>query len=147
MNSSATIIDDYRHPRIEYVFENLRHEDIIDTYRQSDVSIQISSHEGLGLGFYESISVGTPIVSIDVAPHNEIVRPSVSGWLLSSRPVVLIDNNEALVHGNEIDVNELAELLAELTNDKVAELIPSTADLFNRRFNELSLSLRLAGAL
>jgi glycosyltransferase involved in cell wall biosynthesis len=147
MNSSATIVDEYRHPRIEYAFGNLRHEDIIDTYRQSDVSIQISSHEGLGLGFYESISVGTPVVSVDVPPHSEVVRPGVSGWLVSCRPVVLTDNNEALVQGNEIDVNELADLLVDLTNEKVAALIPSTAELFNHRFNELALSLRLARAL
>jgi glycosyltransferase involved in cell wall biosynthesis len=135
------------HPRIEYVISNLRHEDIIDTYRQSDVSIQISSHEGLGLGFYESVSVGTPVVSVDVAPHNEVVQPSVSGWLISSKPVALHDNNEAVVGGNEIDVNELADLLSDLTKPKIAALIPSTAELFNRQFSEPVFSLRLARAL
>jgi len=145
MNSSDMTVHD--HPRIEYVISNLRHEDIIDTYRQSDVSIQISSHEGLGLGFYESISVATPIVSINVAPHNEVVQPSISGWLLSSRPVSLPDNNEAVVVGNEIDVIDLANLLSELTKPKIAALVPSTAELFNRQFSELVFSLRLASAL
>src|SRR5262249_2121287 len=49
------------HPRISYHLGSLPHSEILAAYRSSDVSIQVASHEGLGLGFYESLAMGTPM--------------------------------------------------------------------------------------
>jgi glycosyltransferase involved in cell wall biosynthesis len=38
------------HPRISYHLGSLPHREILEAYRASDVSIHVSSHEGLGLG-------------------------------------------------------------------------------------------------
>ncbi|MBP7652742.1 glycosyltransferase, partial [Candidatus Dependentiae bacterium] len=39
--------------------------DIINLYYDSHISIQVSKHEGLGLGFYEALATGTPVISLN----------------------------------------------------------------------------------
>ena len=145
MDGAASQLSLEEHEQIEYHLSSLRHSDVISAYQNSDVSIQISSHEGLGLGFYESISRATPVISIDIPPHNEVVQHGKSGWLLSPLPIILQDNDEALVKGAVIEPEELVTLLRRLDRGSVAQMQQSTAALFNERFTGAHLSLRLAG--
>jgi glycosyltransferase involved in cell wall biosynthesis len=134
-------------PNITIIDRMLSHEDILDLYEQSDVSIQVSSHEGLGLGFYESISRGTPIISLDVPPHNEVVEHGRSGWLLKARSCRLPDNDDALVTAAKFDVADLTEILAKLSRDEIEGAIASTCQMFSQRFDELPFLMRLVGAM
>jgi glycosyltransferase involved in cell wall biosynthesis len=89
----------------------LKHEQILDLYEQSDVSIQVSSHEGLGLGFYESISRGAPVISLDVPPHNEVVLYGQTGWLLEAGSTPMPDNDDALFSAATFDMRSLTAIL------------------------------------
>jgi glycosyltransferase involved in cell wall biosynthesis len=147
MDAAASQICFEDHDQIEYHLGSLHHADVMRTYEAADVSIQISSHEGLGLGFYESISRATPVISIDIPPHNEVVQSGRSGWLLTPSPIPLRDNAESLVKGAIVDPDELATLLGRLDRHSVAVMQGSTAALFNERFTGAHLSLRFAAAM
>lgn len=60
-------------------------------YQWCDVVIQVSKHEGLGIGFFEAQERYKPVLTINVPPHNEIVTEEY-GWILE--PDDLIENDE-----------------------------------------------------
>ena len=69
---------------INIIQKHLTYSDIMKLYNENHVSIQISKHEGLGLGFYESCYLNTPVLSLDIPPHNEIIHNNKNGWLIKS---------------------------------------------------------------
>ena len=111
------------------------------------MSIQISSHEGLGLGFYKSISAATPVISVDQPPHNETIVHGVSGWLLTPNPFKLVDNNEAVVGGGLVNANDLTDMILRLTKADIAAMLETTASHHRANFSERVFGDRLAGAL
>lgn len=131
------------HPNIRYVTRPLSHRDVQRLYDETDVSIQISSHEGLGMGFYESVSRATPVISLDLPPHNEVVLPGQTGWLLPCTLLDLEDNDDAVVRGGRLIEGALTALLLDLSQDSVAEMIEATAKTHALRFDEHGLLIRL----
>ena len=129
------------------VRETLDRDAILKLYRDADVSIQVSSHEGLGLGFYESIAQGTPVVSLDVAPHNEAVVHQVTGWLLPATPRPLPDNDDGIVTAASFDVDQLASVLSELSRDEVEKCTIATNRALGARFDEIKFLMRLIEAI
>ena len=106
----------YQGDGITLLTQQLSHHDVLNLYRQHHVSIQVASHEGLGLGFYESLLCETPIISLNQAPHNEVVREGKSGWLLPSTEIDLVDNEAALVKGGRLDKQDLVIKLTHLAS-------------------------------
>jgi glycosyltransferase involved in cell wall biosynthesis len=147
MNSLFELRDDAIAPNITVINETLSHDEILDLYEQNDVSIQVSSHEGLGLGFYESISRGTPIISLNASPHNEVVLHGQTGWLLNATEQPVPDNNDAVITAAKFDVGDLAEMLTRFLRDDLEHMIESTCRVFSERFDELSFLIRLLGAM
>lgn len=129
--------------KIRVINRPLSHAQILDLYRTAHVSIQISSHEGLGLGFYESISMLTPVVSLDTPPHNEIVRDGITGWLLPAERRPLPDNDDAVFYAAHIDEHILANAIASITPAQIATRIRDGAAYYNQHFASLRLQIRL----
>ncbi len=69
-------------PFINLIYKHCSYADILNMYNQNHISIQISKHEGLGLGFFESCFMGTPVITLNAPPHNEIIHHKKNGWLL-----------------------------------------------------------------
>ena len=134
-------------PNITFIDKDLNHAQILELYEQSDVSIQVSSHEGLGLGFYESISRGTPVISLDIPPHNEVILDEQTGWLIKARSEPVPDNSGALVYAGALDVRDLARVLANLSRSEIERVMRRTSRVFSERFDELPFLLRLVRAL
>ena len=99
---------------ISLITRTLSHQEILDFYTEHHVSIQVASHEGLGLGFYESLACGTPVISLDQAPHNEVILEGKSGWLIPSREFDLSDNNQSLVKGGTFNPKDLTAKIVYL---------------------------------
>src|SRR5207302_9422714 len=76
--------------------------------------IHLGDHEGLGLGFYEAIAAGTPVLTIDTPPNNEIIREGINGWLIQCDYAQLTDNDEGLVKKAVISVKDLKSKLVYL---------------------------------
>jgi glycosyltransferase involved in cell wall biosynthesis len=134
------------HRNIQIVQKTLTHSEILELYKGADVSIQVSSHEGLGLGFYESISVATPVITLDVAPYNEVVLPGRCGWHLTATPTSLPDNDDAVSFGASFDARALSDLLVRLTKHDVIEMTRTTALAHRELFDELAFLTRFVPA-
>lgn len=96
---------------------DLSYSEIRNYYKSSHCSIQVASHEGLGLGFYESIAEECPVISLECAPHNEIVTEQ-SGWLIECTPFGLRDNDQALVSGYTFKPEDLKNKILEISANK-----------------------------
>jgi FkbM family methyltransferase len=132
---------------ITVIDRSLGREEILDLYEQHDVSIQVSSHEGLGLGFYESIARGTPVLSLDAAPHNEVVLEGRTGWLVPARPLANPDNNRSVVSAWQFDTFDLTDRIVELKRDQVETVTALAPDVFKRHFDEVALLTRFLQVL
>jgi len=104
---------------ITIVSKPLSDSDIADLYLTHHVSIQIPSHEGIGIGFFESISLGCPVLTIDSPPHNEVVKSTHSGWLLEAREIQLPDNPAGIVSAAAPTPGSLANFLKEITREDI----------------------------
>lgn len=140
-------IDFPRHENVEYVIGSLTHDEVMDLYKACDVSIQVSSHEGVGMGFYESLANGTPVISLDVPPHNEVVLHGLTGWLLKADLVPLPDNDDPVSRAARFNTQDLADLIFSLEKAEIAAMIRSAAKTHSERFDDVSLKLRLLKAL
>ncbi len=69
-------------PNINIIRKHLSYSSIMQHYQENNVSIQISKNEGLGLGFYESCYLNTPVLSLNTQPHNEVIHHNKNGWLI-----------------------------------------------------------------
>jgi len=128
------------HPGIDFVQNHLKYNDIINMYYNHHVSIQVSKHEGLGLGFYESLATGTPILSLDTPPHNEIVKNGINGWLIPCHYKKMTDNPNSFIESAYFDPNILCNKILEIYNNK--DTLPSLCEtLHNDYINRLSIDI------
>lgn len=134
-------------PGITVIDRSLGREEILALYEAHDVSIQVSSHEGLGLGFYESISCGTPVVSLNAPPHNEIVLEGETGWLIPAQPMAMPDNDRSIVSAWRFDTFALTECIVSLERDQVDQVTAASVQVYRTRFDEVALLTRFLQVL
>jgi glycosyltransferase involved in cell wall biosynthesis len=132
---------------VTLILDNLNDLEIADLYLNHDVSIQIPSHEGIGIGFYESISLGTPVVTIDSSPHNEVVVPYRSGWLLPAVPIALPDNPYGVVGAAKLLPGTLTNFLIELEFEDLLNTTTETKKFYQENFSNQQFSLTLLSIL
>jgi len=135
------------HPGINFIQEHLTYSDIINKYYENHISIQVSKHEGLGLGFYEALNTGTPIISLDTPPHNEIIKNEVNGWIIPCHYKKMIDNKDPLFESAYFDPKVLGEKIINICENfgEYNDIIKSLIIDYNERlhlskFTELFLN-------
>ena len=147
-NKPLSLFDDLTLPtNIKILSGNFSNNFIESLYQEAHVSIQVSSHEGIGLGFYESIACNTPIISLNCPPHNEIVIPGLTGWLLDCLPIQLPDNAEGVVPAWTFHTEELFQLISSLSLLEVKSTGKKLIAFQSEVNDEKYLKYRLAGAL
>jgi len=104
------------HPAINIIQSHLTYQQIIDLYRTHHIGFQISKHEGLGLGFYELLSTGTPIITLDTPPHNEIVINEVNGWTVECYYKNMTDNQDPLFCSAYVKPEKICQKILEIAN-------------------------------
>jgi glycosyltransferase involved in cell wall biosynthesis len=114
-NHSDVINEFHKHSFITVITRHLSYQEILNLYYETNVTIQVSSHEGLGLGFYESLSTGTPVLTLDTAPHNEIIREGVNGWIIPCFKKKMLDNPESLVQESHFEPHVLADKILAIS--------------------------------
>lgn len=90
--------------------------EIAKLYQEHDILIHMGDHEGLGLGFYESLASNTPVMTIDTPPNNEIIHENKNGWLVPCKHISLTDNNEGIVKKALIEVSDVKDKMIEIIN-------------------------------
>lgn len=143
------LIDEYsKVDFIEVIQRPLAYNEIIDLYISSDVSIQVSKHEGLGLGFYEALSLGKPIITLDTPPHNEIILNDVNGWLIPCFYKPMTDNTDPLFESAYFEPSLLRDKIVEIVKEKsYASILPSLKEDYNNRLDGVQFRNRLFSAI
>lgn len=139
--------------RIEMHTGNMPHAAVMGLLRRSHVAVVVSAYEGLGMGLFEALAARCAVLTIAGAPHNEVVREEVNGWLLPAHSVPLPGavNPAALVTANEVDDAALAAwftraLRPSFASDVAALRVKLDAD-WQDRFEFLSFAARLSQTL
>ena len=132
---------------IKMIHGRLSHNDIMEEYRNASFSLQLSTHEGLGLGFYESISCGTPVITINKQPHNEPVVDGETGLLIDAEHMDLYDNDDALINGGIFSASHLTSIISNLSPQMALDLTISCMAKHTDELSLQALATRLSQAL
>jgi glycosyltransferase involved in cell wall biosynthesis len=112
------------HPGIKLIESHISYNDIINLYYDHHITLHLSKHEGLGLGFYESLSTGTPVLTLETQPHNEIIRDGINGWIIPCYYKKMNDNIDPLIDSAYFDTEDLKiKILEVIKNDKKTDCI------------------------
>ncbi|VBB18591.1 glycosyltransferase [Yasminevirus sp. GU-2018] len=125
-----------KHPGIKVVQSHLSYGDIINLYHTHHISIQVSKHEGLGLGFYEAVTTNTPVLTLNTPPHNEIIIDGVNGWWVDCYYKRMIDNKDPLFGSAYFNSEDLAKKILEISDrDTVTNTIKTLRQDYQTRLN------------
>jgi hypothetical protein len=125
-------INKYSCDNIKYHVNNLPYKLIIDKYFEHDIFIHMGSHEGLGIGFYESIYCGTPILTMDWIPNSEVIIDNQNGWLTNCSYSDIYDNDNSLLNKGIIIEKILKKKIIEIIEDK-----DNTINIINNSINNI----------
>ena len=125
---------DIDHPKIIKIFNNFSYKDNLLNISKNDIFIHCGGQEGLGLGFYEALYLGLPILTLDWTPNNEIIRNNYNGWLITSKIDRIYENQESLINRGIIDKNIFLERIKNIifNLDNTITIINNTIN--NRNF-------------
>ena len=142
-------LNEYRNNNyINIIERELSDKEINELYINHHISIQVSKHEGLGLGFYESISYGTPVITLNTPPHNEIIKDNINGWVIDCYFKEMTDNTNAMYGSAYFNINNLCDKIIEVSNEKVINnIIDSLVIDYNKRLGYEKFTKRLCNIL
>jgi glycosyltransferase involved in cell wall biosynthesis len=137
------------HPGIKFIDTHLSYDNIINLYYDNNISIQVSKHEGLGLGFYEALATGTPIISLNTPPHNEIVIEGVNGWIIDCYYKKMTDNPNSFIESAYFEPQLLCnKILSIIENqDTLVSLSKTLLIDYNKRLSGNIFINKFADAL
>lgn len=115
---------------IKFNLTHLTCSDIDRLYSSCDCVVQVSSHEGLGLGFYESLAHGLPVVTLDTQPHNEVIENGKLGVTIKCNHIPLPDNDDGLVQAAVFDTQDLIDKLNDMDPIRI-NIMKSNCTLHN----------------
>lgn len=106
--------------RFEIIVGNLTKKEISNLYQRCDVVAQISKHEGLGIGFFEALDAGKPIITLNVHPHVECAPENVAWHIEPDDKLPNDENDSSPVLSAQVSVFTfqyfLTDLMYHLTN-------------------------------
>jgi glycosyltransferase involved in cell wall biosynthesis len=90
------------------------------------IFIHMGDHEGLGLGFYEAMASGSPVLTIDTPPNNEVIKHGVTGWVIPCTYIDMTDNTDGIVNRATIMVKDIKTGIINIANN-----MPSKTNIIN----------------
>jgi len=119
---------DWAAPNLCLVQRHLSRAEVEQLYAEHTINVQVSRHEGLGLGFYEALAWGLPTLTLDHVPHNEIIQHNATGWLVPCTLVPMTENAKALTCSAQFRTQDLCTAMLQLAHGKrLARLLQRTA--------------------
>ena len=122
--------------------------EIAHLYKKHDIFIHLGTHEGLGLGFYEAIASGCPVVTIDCPPNNEIIEHSKNGWLVPNYEFIdMTDNDKGVIYKSSVRVEDIITTIKSIIRNprmKKTDMINYNINKFpiNNYFNAWKTALK-----
>ena len=104
--------------KINYHVKGLSYLETLQKYMENDIFIHLGSHEGLGLGFYESLYCGTPILTTNWTPSNELITDNINGWLIDTDYGEILDNTVSLINKCIINEHKFKEKIIKIITER-----------------------------
>ena len=127
--------DLFNDPRINIIKEHLPGKEIDKLYKTHNIFIQVSKHEGLGLGFHESLSYGLPVITLDTPPHNEIVS-SDCGWFVDCKYEEMKDNDQGIIKSAIFKAEDLANCFLKAEREYSPDMNIQSRESYMSRYNK-----------
>ena len=105
------------HPQIIKNIKNCSYHDNLNNLYKNDIYIHLGGQEGLGLGFYEALYMGIPILTLDWIPNNEIIKNKKNGWLIDCYYDKIYENTECLINRGLVKKKKLKEKIMNIINN------------------------------
>jgi hypothetical protein len=142
----------YNLKNINIFYEKKSYKQILETYINNDVFIHLGTQEGLGLGFYESLYCGTPILTIDWVPNTELIHHNKNGWISSCLYSKNYENTISIINkGNIIKMEIYSTIIEILSNTQntisiIKDTYYNKSNLYNKNkdyFNDTFVKILL----
>ena len=123
-----SIINDFKHDNINFIIKNSSYKENLKNISECDIFVHLGGQEGLGLGFYESLYLGLPVLTINWTPNNEIVKNNINGWLMNCNYDNVYENQECLIYRGMVIEEELEKKVITICNniDETKKIINNT---------------------
>lgn len=123
-----------KNENINIKVKNFSYKENLNNISENDIFIHCGGQEGLGLGFYEALYLGIPIITLNWTPNNEIIKNNVNGWLIDCNYDKVYENNECIINRGIIKKDSLKNKIENITTniDSTIRIINKTID--NRNF-------------
>ena len=96
------------HPSVVVISRSLTSKEINDLYNRAHCLIQVSRHEGLGIGFYEGLQHGLPGITLNISPHNEVYTKATA-WLIPATLHPPKENPDSFIFEAEFKTSDLSQ--------------------------------------
>ena len=121
----------YNLKNINIFYEQKSYKQILETYINNDIFIHLGTQEGLGLGFYESLYCGTPILTIDWIPNTELIQHNKNGWISSCLYSKNYENTISIINKGNIIKTEIYTTIVEILSNT-----QNTISIIKNTFND-----------
>jgi hypothetical protein len=125
--------NEYNLNNINIIYEKKSYKQILETYINNDIFIHLGTQEGLGLGFYESLYCGTPILTIDWIPNIELIQNNKNGWISNCLYSKNYENTISIINKGNIIKTEIYTTIVEILSNK-----QNTISIINDTYNNKS---------
>ena len=96
----------------------MKYEEIVDLFLSNHVYCQLTTNEGLGLNKYESIINNLFLLTYDTEPYKDDLIHNKNSYLIPAKKVPMVDNIDAIIHGNTFEKHELISAVRYLIQNK-----------------------------
>ena len=129
------LLNNIHHNQIKINIHNFSYQDNLNNIKKNDICIHLGCQEGLGLGFYEALYLGLPILTLNWTPNNELIFHYKNGWLVNCTGSKVYENNECLIKKGTFELNDLNNTLLDIINniDETINIINNTID-YSKKF-------------
>jgi hypothetical protein len=126
--------EQYNLKNINIFYEKKSYKQILETYINNDIFIHLGTQEGLGLGFYESLYCGTPILTIDWIPNTELIHHNKNGWISSCLYSKNYENTISIINKGNIIKTEIYTTIIEIISN-TQNTISIIKETYNNKLN------------
>ena len=109
--------EDINHKNINIIIKGFSYEQNLKNIYDNDILIHLGGQEGLGLGFYEALYLGLPILTMNWTPNNEIIKHNINGWLIQCSSGKIFENEECIVKRGIIEEIDLKNMVLNIINN------------------------------
>ncbi|MDX1279327.1 glycosyltransferase family 4 protein, partial [Oceanihabitans sediminis] len=94
--------------------------EMIDYFKSADAFVQPSKWETIGIPILEAMASGLPVITCDIPPMNEFVRPGINGYLANG---TMKDYPGISIQGMDVDILDLKAKMETMLNPTIYSML------------------------